>query len=407
MDNMEKLTHPIELSGEELDLVAAGGGNRQPCGCEGGNYSHNTDSFNGNNNGNNVQTALVKTMSSHLRAYIPDALLTAAQQNPKQSFDVIVQGSKKETSGNFLRKAFQDSQQNGQNVDQGQVRHQFRAIDGGRLTLSGWQILALGMSKNVTSIMANEPVKMSSVTLPVSNSEKWGWSTGAAVDWTTQATSLQTPTIAVVDSGIDATRTADFGNRVLGQINPASLAPNGPGDTYGHGTFVARIAAGAADGHAGVAPGANLLSVDIMNDAGEATVADVIAACDWILANKAQYNIKVANLSLHASNPASVFFDPLDQAVEKLWLNGVTVVTAAGNFAVDGQQSGLPFAPANDPFVITVGAADILNTLGAQDDTAAPWSAWGYTLDGFVKPDLSAPGRYMQGAVPAGATLAS
>ena len=102
-----------------------------------------------------------------------------------------------------------------------------------------------------------------------------------------------------------------------------------------------------------------------MGDSGQATVADVVAACDWILANKTQYNIKVANFSLHATNPASIFFDPLDQAVEKLWLNGVTVVAAAGNYAVDGLRSDVPFAPSNDPFVITVGAADIKNTLGA------------------------------------------
>jgi serine protease AprX len=353
-----------------------------------------------------AQNALAKTMSSHLRAYIPGALLSAAQQNPKQSFDVIIQGSRKEKAGNFLKKAFQDSQQNGQSVDTKQVKHQFMAIDGARISLTGWQILALGMSKNVTSVMPNDTVKLSSVDLPVSNSEKWGWPTGAAVDWTGQALSLQTPTIAVVDSGIDANRAADFGGRVLGQVDLASVLPNGAGDTYGHGTFVAGIAAGAAAGHAGVAPNANLVSVDVMGDAGQATVADIVAACDWILANKSQYNIKVANFSLHASNPASIFFDPLDQAVEKLWLNGVTVVAASGNYALDGQRSDVPFAPGNDPFVITVGAADIMNTLGAVDDVAAPWSAWGFTVDGFSKPDMSAPGRYMIGPVPAAATLA-
>ena len=57
MDNMEKLTHPIELSGEELDLVAAGCS--QSCGSGGGNYSHNTDSFNGNNNGNGNEGLIV------------------------------------------------------------------------------------------------------------------------------------------------------------------------------------------------------------------------------------------------------------------------------------------------------------------------------------------------------------
>ena len=172
---------------------------------------------NGNNGGNNVQTALVKTMSSHLHAYIPAALLSAAQQNPKQSFDVILQGQKRERAGNFLKKAFQDSQQNGQNVDTKQIKRQFLAIDGARASLTGWQILALGMSKNVTAIMPNDTVKTTSVDLPVSNTEKWGWSTGAAVDWTGQALSLQTPTIAIVDSGIDASRAADFGNRVIGR----------------------------------------------------------------------------------------------------------------------------------------------------------------------------------------------
>ena len=351
------------------------------------------------------QTARMHTMSSRIRAYIPDALLSAAQQNPKQSFDVILTGSRKERSGNFFKKAFADSSTNGETVDTKKIRRQFTAIDGGRVTLTGWQILALGMSRNVTAILPNDTVKLSSVALPVSNSEKWGWSTGAAVDWTGQALSLQAPTIAIVDSGIAADR-ADFNGRVIGQTSLASSLPNGPGDTYGHGTFVASIAAGGAADHAGIAPNVNLVSVDVMGDSGASTVSDVIAACDWILANKTQYNIKVANFSLHAANPTSIFFDPLDQAVEKLWLNGVTVVTAAGNYAADGQASGVPFAPGNDPFVITVGASGINNTLDTADDTAAPWSAWGYTPDGFSKPELSAPGRYMLGAVPSDATLA-
>jgi subtilisin family serine protease len=55
--------------------------------------------------------------------------------------------------------------------------------------------------------------------------------------------------------------------------------------------------------------------------------------------------------------------------------------------------------------VITVGAADINRTIRTSDDFAAPWSAWGYTLDGFAKPELGAPGRYMIGPVPATSTL--
>ena len=157
--------------------------------------------------------------------------------------------------------------------------------------------------------------------------------------------------------------------------------------------------------YAGAAPKANLLSIDVMNDQGEATVADVVRAADWILANKTQYNIKVANFSLHAVNKASVMFDPLDQAVEKLWLNGVVVVAASGNYGTPGTPSGVNFAPGNDPFVITVGATDIGTSLSASDDTAAPFTAYGYTPDGFQKPEIAAPGRYMIGAVPPNSTL--
>src|SRR5436190_1107603 len=86
-------------------------------------------------------------------------------------------------------------------------------------------------------------------TLLSSNPQLWPWSTGAPVDWLNS--SPNAATIAVVDSGIDATRTADFGTKILGQVNLASLAPNSPGDGYGHGTFVAGIAAGQAPGYAG------------------------------------------------------------------------------------------------------------------------------------------------------------
>ena len=108
------------------------------------------------------------------------------------------------------------------------------------------------------------------------------------------------PAIAVVDSGIDASR-LDFTGRVRAQVNLASLTPNSPGDGRGHGTFVAGVAAGAISGLAGAAPSAPIVSLDVANDAGQARVSDVIAAADWILANKTAHNIRVANFSLGAA----------------------------------------------------------------------------------------------------------
>jgi subtilisin family serine protease len=121
---------------------------------------------------------------------------------------------------------------------------------------------------------------------------------------TTASPAPDAPTIAIVDSGIDATR-PDFSGRVVAQVNQVSLPGNSPGDGRGHGTFVAGIAAGSAAGYAGAAPNAKIFSVDVMDDRGAAATSDVIAACATILANKDKYNIKVANLSLHSLMPSN------------------------------------------------------------------------------------------------------
>jgi len=339
-----------------------------------------------------------------LKSYVSPDLLSAIQQNPNQTFDVIVQGDPKGGNGHgFIQKILANS--SGSSSDQVRsrdVRREFNSIVGGEMTLTGQQILLMAKVGLAQSIVANESVASSGVMLPLSNSQLWPWATGAPVDWLKQ--SPDAATIAVVDSGVQ--NRSDFNGRLLGQVNilPVS-STNSAGDGYGHGTFVSSIAAGAAPGYAGAAPKADILSLDVMNDQGAATVSDVIKAADWILANKSTYNIKVANFSLHSASKASVLFDPLDAAVEKLWLNGITVVAASGNYGTTAGPSGVQFAPGNDPFVITVGATDIGTSLGTGDDLPAPFSAWGYTPDGFMKPDIAAPGRYMIGAVPVGSGL--
>jgi serine protease AprX len=104
--------------------------------------------------------------------------------------------------------------------------------------------------------------------------------------------------------------------------------------------------------------------------------------------------------------PSSFTVDPLDQAVERLWFSGVVVVAAAGNYG-EGAAGDVKYAPGNDPFVITVGAADLAGTADPSDDFAAPWSIYGYTYDGFRKPEIGAAGRYLIGPVPTTASLTS
>jgi serine protease AprX len=62
-------------------------------------------------------------------------------------------------------------------------------------------------------------------------------------------------------------------------------------------------------------------------------------------------------------------------------------------------------APASEPFVITVGATDVVETATTADDTNAPWSSYGRTTDGVPKPEVAAPGRYMAGPIARTGTL--
>jgi serine protease AprX len=143
-----------------------------------------------------------------------------------------------------------------------------------------------------------------------------------------------------------------------------------------------------------------------MDDRGMARTSDVIKAAEWILANKDRHNIRVANFSLHSSSVLSIRHHPLNKAVERLWFSGVVVVAAAGNYGhADGTPSGVVHAPGNDPFVITVGAYDLDGSATIANHKVPSWSAFGYTREGFAKPDVVAAGRALVAPAPTGATL--
>jgi serine protease AprX len=327
-------------------------------------------------------------------AFMTSTLTKAVKAKPTALYSVIVKGGRNKSTSTVVT-AVNGVLQTNPATGSGIKSQYISIINGVAVRMNGNAILALAKNTSIATI--SEDAKVGQTGL--SNLQLWDDVAQVSSFYGAAPTG---PAIAVVDSGVDPTRAADFGARVVAQQNfvPANFVNAKGTDGYGHGTFVASIAAGQADGYSGAAPGSNIVSLDVLDDTGSGVESDVLSACDWIYRNKDKYNIRVANFSLLAGSNASFMYDPLDQAVEKLWLSGVVVVTAAGNFGVNGAPSGLPYAPANDPFVITVGAADINNTLAKTDDFNAPWSAYGYTLDGFSKPELGAPGRYMNGAVP-------
>jgi serine protease AprX len=329
---------------------------------------------------------------NHGQTFVTPGLLDKAAQNPGQKLHVIVQSS----SGTS------DATDKIVGLGAG-VRKRLDVIGAVAIDITAGKLAALAKQPGLT-ITPDSSVRLSGT---VSSDQMWPYESGVAKLWgTATSPAPQAPTIAIVDSGIEANR-ADFGNgsRVVGNVTLTGSTANTPGDGRGHGTFVAGIAAGSADHYAGAAPNAGILSIDVMDDTGTARTSDVIAACGFILANKGKYNIRVANFSLHSAAFNHFYNDPLDVAVEKLWFNGIFVVAAAGNYGSAAGPSGVMHAPGNDPFVMTVGAVDIGNKVAVGDDRNASWSAYGYTEDGFAKPELGAPGRFMIGPVPQGSTL--
>jgi serine protease AprX len=341
-----------------------------------------------------VALALTAAAAGHAakqRAYVPASLLSSAAANPLQQFHVIVQGDKAVHSADVAGSV---------RTSLGRVKQSFRSIDGAAATLSGAALLKLSRSPHIAAITPDASI---GTTADWTDSQAWATSTGIA-PLSAAVGGAQTPAIAIIDSGVDPAKAADFGSRLVASVNLSSRSPDATGDDEGHGTMVAGVAAGASSAFPGAAPTAPIVSVRVSDGYGESLSSDVIAACDWVLAHKAEYGIGVVNLSLVESGVSTFRYNPLDQAVESLWLNGIVVVAAAGNYGT-GAEHAPGHAPGNDPFVITVVALDPSGTSSAADDTVAPWSAFGHTADGFWKPEVSAPGRYIVAPVPDGSYL--
>lgn len=195
--------------------------------------------------------------------------------------------------------------------------------------------------------------------------------------------------VAVIDTGIDLDH-PDL--NVVGGTNCVSFfssCASGGDDGNGHGTHVAGTI-GALDndiGVVGVAPGARLWAVRVLNNNGTGTTSQIIAGMDWVTARAS--TIEVANMSISGGGSTS-----LDSAANRMADAGVAVAVAAGNN--DADASG--YSPARATKVLTVSAiADYDGMPGGlgqppssfcldQDDTLADFSNWGSTIE------IAAPG---------------
>jgi serine protease AprX len=171
-------------------------------------------------------------------------------------------------------------------------------------------------------------------------------------------------------------------------------------DDYGHGTHVSGIIAGngydSNGRRMGIAPRANIIGLKVLDGTGAGYVSDVIAALDYAVSVKDQFNIRVINLSVGAGVYESYTSDPLALAARRAVDAGIVVVAASGNLGRSGShdtQYGGVTSPGNAPWVLTVGATSHSGTTARGDDTVAAFSSRGPTwIDFDAKPDLVAPG---------------
>ena len=172
--------------------------------------------------------------------------------------------------------------------------------------------------------------------------------------------------VAIIDTGIELNH-PDL--NVFKNVSFVRGARTGNDDHF-HGTHVAGTVAALnnAIGVVGVAPGARLWAVKVLNQNGSGTLSDVIKGVDYVTANSA--SIEVANMSLGGGNSFA-----LNTAISNSVARGVVYVVAAGNSAADA----INFSPANSPDVLCVSAI-------TQDNKFASFSNFGSAVD------IAAPG---------------
>ena len=171
-----------------------------------------------------------------------------------------------------------------------------------------------------------------------------------------------------------------------------------------HGTQTSVVAAGngqLSNGvYSGLAGQSDLVLVKV-SESGRITEEKIAQGIEWIIANRARFDIRVLNISLGGDDDVPCAKSIVDQAAEEAVRQGIVVIAAAGNSGAEGRHS---IPPANSPSVITVGGYTDHNRLnGAQVDLYH--SNFGVTADGTVKPEIVAPAMWVAAPILSGTSL--
>jgi subtilisin family serine protease len=322
-------------------------------------------------------------------ALVPAASAGAAQQ--RAGYVVVLKGS----AGSAEVVAKRHASRFGASVS-----HVYRnALSGYSATLSPARVAALRADLGVAAVVPDRTLRIQAQTLPtginridgeLSSTISGNGSGDVNVD------------VAIIDTGIGPNTDLN----IVGGTN--CVGGSSFNDDNGHGTHVAGTVAARDNtaGVVGVAPGARLYAVKVLNAQGSGSISQIICGIDWVTARAG--TIEVANMSLGGQSFFGSFsgctssFDPMHPAICRSVQAGVTYAVAAGNSAANANN----FVPATYNEVITTSAlADFNGQPGGgaaatcradQDDTFADFSNFGADVD------LIAPGVCIISSAPNG-----
>ncbi|KAG2496997.1 hypothetical protein HYH03_005002 [Edaphochlamys debaryana] len=227
--------------------------------------------------------------------------------------------------------------------------------------------------------------RMDQRSLPLDGAYTYGPATGRGV------------TVYALDSGLyrDHNEFQPWPDQEPGEGGGGSRVSYGPNildggndsaDCDGHGTHVASTAVGRS---VGVARGARLVAVRVLDCGGSGTIADTVKGLDWVAANARRPAVVMMSLGV----PEGAWSAVLAEAVRALVARaGITAVVASGNAAADS----CGYVPANIPEVITVAASNLDSKFGPEPRRGRePMYSWANT---GACVDLFAPGVEIFGA---------
>jgi serine protease AprX len=281
------------------------------------------------------------------------------------------------------------------------IKSQWTIVSGIAASLTPAQIRALSLMDDVIQIEYDAPVYAC-----LNTATYWYGIQKARTDFGLDGDRDGSPTtyskddivIAIIDTGIDPNHVDLDGGKIIGWKDFVN-GKTTPYDDNGHGTHCASIATGTGEGNSnykGVAPGAALVGVKVLDSSGSGSLSTVTDGINWAVTNKNVYGIEILSLSLGTSS-SSDGTDSVSMACNNAVDQGLVVVVAAGN---NGPKTYTVGSPGAAEKVITVGSvADV----GQKGFFLNSWSSRGPTADGRIKPDVCAPG-YLIMAAKAGTT---